>query len=59
LRCRSVAAVGAGDALELAAAGPPGPLLGEALGAFGAAGDGGHSSLRASRLSAFSSTTVR
>ena len=42
-RWKSASAVGA---LELAAVGPAGPLLGQPLGAFGAAGDGGHPSLR-------------
>jgi hypothetical protein len=42
-RWKPASAVGA---LELTAVGPAGPLLGQPLGAFGAAGDGGHPPLR-------------
>jgi hypothetical protein len=52
-------AVSAGGTLELAAVGAAGPLLGEPVGAFAVAGDGGHPPLGGSWLWALSSTTVR
>jgi hypothetical protein len=51
-------AVGAGGALDLAAVGAADPVAGQPLGAFGAAGDGGHPPLGVSGLSALSSTTL-
>jgi hypothetical protein len=54
-----VAAVAALLAVDLTAVGAADPVAGQPLGAFGAAADGGHPSLGASRLSALSSTTVR
>jgi hypothetical protein len=55
----ALAALGAGDALDLAAIAAAGPLAGQPLDASRAAGDRGQPPLRASRLSALSWTTVR
>jgi hypothetical protein len=51
--------VGAAGALDLAAVGAAGHVIGQAPAALGAADDGGHPPLGASRLSALSSTKVR
>jgi hypothetical protein len=55
----SAAVPGPGGTLDLAAFGTPGAVAGQALGAFGAPGDGGDAPAGVSRLSWLSATTVR